>query len=89
MAALEKALDLAAALFRGEEVRRGGTNGNLYEEFEAGTEVYDCVMAIMKKLNLELFEYNDGIYITPGDANRIFGYTNEELKKEIGIKLNR
>lgn len=86
---LDKALEIVSELLNGEEIRRGGTNAGLYEEFALGTEVYDKVVTIFKKLNIELYEYNDGLYITAGENNRVFGYSNEELKKEIGIKLNR
>lgn len=86
---LDRALDIVSALINGEEVKRNGENAKLYEEFALGTEVYDEVLTIFKKFNIDVYEYNDGIYITAGDNNRVFGYTNEELKKEIGIKLNR
>lgn len=86
---LDKALDIVSALITGNEVKRNGSNASLYEEFALGTEVYDQVITIFKKLNIDLYEYNDGIYITAGDNNKVFGYTNEELKKEIGIRLNR
>ncbi len=86
---LDRALEIVSALITGNEVKRNGENAKLYEEFALGTEVYDQVVTILKKLNIDLYEYNDGIYITAGDNNRVFGYTNEELKKEIGIKLNR
>ena len=87
--ALEKALDIVSALINGEEIRRNGENAGLYEEFALGTQVYDEVKLILKKLNLDLYEYRDGLYITAGDNNQIFGYTNEELKRELGIKRNR
>lgn len=86
---LDKALDIVSALITGNGVKRNGENANLYEEFALGTEVYDQVMTIFKKLNIDLYEHNDAIYITAGDNNKVFGYTNEELKKEIGIKRNR
>lgn len=86
---LDKALDIVSALINGEEVKQNGENANLYDEFALGTESYDQVMTILKKLNIDLYEYNNGLYITAGDNNRVFGYTNEGLKKEIGVKLNR
>lgn len=86
---LDKALDIVSALITGEEVKRNGENAGLYEEFALGTEVYDQVMTIFKKLNIDVYEHRDALYITAGDNNRVFGYTNEELKKEIGIRLNR
>lgn len=43
----------------------------------------------MKKSNLRLYEYRNTLYVTAGDENRVFGYTNDELKKAIGLRLNR
>lgn len=86
---LDKALDIVSALISGNEVKRNGENANLYEEFALGTEVYDQVMTIFKKLNIDLYEYHNAIYISAGNNNRVFGYTNEELKREIGVRLNR
>lgn len=86
---LDKALDIVSILINGGEIKKNGDSGGLYEEYAAGTEVYDAVNTIMKKLNINIYEYNYGLYITGGEGNRVFGYTNEELKKEIGVKLNR
>lgn len=86
---LDKALDIVSVLITGGEIHRNGKEAALYEEYVAGTEVYDMVTSILKKLNINIYEYNYGLYITAGDNNKIFGYTNEELKKEIGVKLNR
>lgn len=86
---LDKALDIVSVLITGGEIRKNGANDALYQEYSAGSEVYDNVNAILKKLNINIYEYNYGLYITAGNGNKVFGYTNEELKKELGIKLNR
>lgn len=86
---LDKALDIVSTLINGSEIKRNGENANLYEEFALGTEVYDYVTTIFQKLNIDLYEYNNALYISAGDNNRVFGYTNEELKREIGVRLNR
>ncbi len=86
---LDYALDIVSVLIMGGEVRRNGENASLYEEYANGSEVYDMVTAIMKKMNIIVYEYNYALYITAGDNNKVFGYTNEELKREIGIKLNK
>ena len=86
---LDKALDIVSVLITGGLVQRNGDNASLYEEYALGSEVYDMVSAIFKKLNINVYEYNYALYITAGDNNKVFGYTNEELKKEIGVKLNR
>lgn len=86
---LDKALDIVSILINGGEIRKDGGSGGLYEEYAKAAEVYDIVNIIMKKLNINIYEYNYGLYITSGEGNRVFGYTNEELRKEIGVKLNR
>lgn len=78
---LDKALDIVSTLINGSEIKRNGENANLYEEFALGTEVYDYVTTIFQKLNIDLYEYNNALYISAGDNNRVFGYTNEELKR--------
>jgi len=86
---LSKALDIVSALVMGDEVSRNGRNATLYNEYSTNGDVYDMVLLVFKKLNINIYEYNYSLYITAGDNNRIFGYTNEELRKELGIKLNR
>lgn len=86
---LEKALDIVSALITGKTVDNKGENAGLYEEYQNNSELYDLAQTILKKMNLELYEYNNGLYISPGENNKTFGYTNEELKKAIGVKLNR
>lgn len=87
---LDKALEIMAKLLAGEEV--GGSrmaNAGLYEEYVSNSGVYDCVNRIAKQFHLSLYEYKNGLYVTAGEKNRVFGYSNEELKKAIGIKLNK
>lgn len=86
---LDKALDIVSRLLMGEEVSEGGTNGALYQEYNTNGEIYDIVRMSLAKLNLNLYEYGNGLYISPGENNRVFGYSNEELKKEIGVRNNR
>lgn len=87
---LDKALDLVSKLLIGEEVNKSHKeNVSLYEEYVSNANVYDCVHKILKRLNLSLYEYKEGLYVTAGEKNRVFGYTNEELKKAIGIKRNK
>lgn len=80
---LEKALELISALIRGEE------DPVLYEEYSSNSEVYKMTSMIAKKLGLNIYEYQNHLYLTSGERNRVFGFTNEELKKTIGVRLNR
>lgn len=87
---LEKALEIVSRLMNGEPVsREDKASLSLYEEYEENGQIYEYVNLILKKLNLTLYEYNYSLYITPGENNKIFGYSNEELKRELGVKLNR
>ena len=80
---LEKALELISDLIQGEE------NPVLYEEYISNSEVYRLTSMIAKKLGLSIYEYQNHLYMTSGERNRVFGFTNEELKKTIGVRLNR
>ena len=86
---LEKALDIVSKLITGEELTERGDNSSLYQEYNNNAEIYDIVHMSLKKLNLSIYEYNNGLYVSAGENNRVFGYTNEELRKELGIKANK
>lgn len=86
---LEKAVDLYAKLITGEDIIRGGANGSLYDDYYGNAEVYEIVGIILKKLNLSVYEYKESLFLSAGDGNRIFGYTNEELKRSIGVRYNK
>lgn len=85
---LDKAMDIYVKLLIGEEVGQSA-NASLYEEYRTNAQVYDVLDAMLKRSNLNLYEYEDGLYMTAGDKNRIFGFTNDELKKAIGLRLNK
>lgn len=86
---LEKAMDIYARLITGEEIKRSGANGNLYDDYYGNAEVYEIVGVILKKLNLNIYEYKESLFLSAGENNRIFGYTNEELKRIMGLRYNR
>lgn len=87
---MEKAMDIYAKLMMGEEIKRGqGTNKELYEEYIQNPEVYDVLELMLKRLNLHLYEHNEGLYLTAGDGNRIFGYTNDDLKRVMSLNNNK
>lgn len=87
---LSKALDIVSRLITGEEIGRDvKESSSLYDEYATNGEVYDITNSICKKLNLSLYEYEYSLYVSAGENNRVFGYSNDELKKEIGVKLNR
>ncbi|MGN0369055.1 MAG: DUF6063 family protein [Butyrivibrio sp.] len=86
---LEKALEITSKLLMGESVDEKGSNALLYEEYSHNAEVYDILMQILKKLDIKLYEYNNSLFISAGTNNKIFGFSNEELKKIMGLRLNK
>ena len=87
---MEKALEIYAKLTMGEEIKRSHPeNGSLYEEYEQNAEVYEILNQILKKLNLTVYEYREALYLSAGEGNRVFGYTNEELKRLMGLRYNK
>lgn len=86
---LEKALEITSKLLMGESVDEKGSNALLYEEYSHNAEVYDILMQILKKLDIKLYEYNNSLFISVGTNNKIFGFSNEELKKIMGLRLNK
>lgn len=87
---LDTALEIYKRLISGEEIRRNTLDSrSLYDEYYGNAEVYEIVSEIMKKLNLTVYEYNDGLFMTAGEGNRIFGYTNDDMKRLLGLRLNK
>ena len=75
---IEKALEISAKLAAGETVSEQGTNAALYQEYSTNPEVYDMVLLSLKKMELSVYEYN----------NSLFGYSNEALRRELGLRTN-
>ena len=86
---LERAVDIYAKLLTGEEISQGGAIASLYDAYYSNAEVYEIVGLILKKLNLNLYEYKESLFLSAGEGNRLFGYTNEELKRSMGLRYNR
>lgn len=86
---LDRALDIVSKLIAGEDVSERGANASYYQEYSNNASVYDIVNMSLKKMNLNLYEYNNGLYISAGESNTVFGYSNEELRRELGVRLNR
>lgn len=87
---LDKAVDILTKLMNGEEIGKNSqTNVALYEEYSTNAEVYDILNRMLTGMNIKLYEYNDSLYITAGDNNEIFGFTNKDIRNELGLKVNR
>ena len=85
---MEKALELFSKLITGENVSNK-ENGDLYEEYNSNMEMYNIFNSMLDKLNLTLYQYKNALYITAGEKNKVFGYSNEELRKMLGLRVNK
>ena len=82
---LEKALDIYSVLATGQSISaKDKETSELYSAFYADSEVYDITTGLLDRLNLKLYEYNETLFVTAGSGNKIFGYTNDDLKKILG-----
>ncbi len=87
---LSKAMDIFSILMSGEEIakNRPGTS-ELYQVYYANAEVYDLVTKLLARLNMSVYEYNETLFVTAGEGNKVFGYTNDDLKRIMGLRRNR
>ena len=86
----ERAMDLFSALIVGEEVsKKAGKNAELYDAYTSNAEVNEIVDTMLKKLGLKLYDSNESLFVSAGDHNRVFGFSNEELKRMMGLRLNK
>ena len=86
---LEKALDIVSLLVSGQDVGETSANSALYQEYSNNSEVYAIVQETLRHLELEIYEYKNSLYTAGKAGNTVFGFTNEEVKKALGIKLNK
>ena len=87
---IERALDIYSVLATGKSISaKDKETEELYNIFYSESEIYDLVVGMLKRLNLKLYEYNEAIFVTAGSGNRVFGYTNDDLKKMLGLRLNK
>ncbi len=88
--AIDKALDIYAALISGRSVSSSDAETKtLYNDYYSNSSVYEITGLLMKKLNLKLYEYGEALYVTAGEGNKVFGYTNDDLKRILGLRLNK
>lgn len=85
---IEKALEISAKLAAGETVSEQGTNAALYQEYSTNPEVYDMVLLSLKKMELSVYEYNNSLFAAPKAYGSLFGYSNEALRRELGLRTN-
>ena len=86
---LNKALDIYSALITGQNISlHDKATSELYNAFYADSEVYDITTKMLTRQGLKLYEYNESLFVTAGSGNKVFGYTNDDLKRLLGLRLN-
>ena len=87
---LEKALDIYSVLAAGRTISKADKEtADLYNDFYSDSEVYDLTTGLLDRLNLKLYEYSETLFVSAGTGNKVFGYTNDDLKKLLNLRLNR
>lgn len=86
---LDRALDIVSGLITGDTISENGPNASLYQEYNTNAQIYDIVHLSLKKMNLDVYEYNNSLFVSPGKNNKVFGYSNEQLRHEIGARNNK
>lgn len=81
-ATLEKALELFKTLLTKQEISREDDR-DLYEDYLYNSEVEEILNLMAEKLELDIYSYNEKIFLTPGINNKLFGYTHEDLRKAL------
>jgi len=76
------ALDIFNTLLAGEEVSKN-KNKDLYDRYIYNADVEDILQFIIEKLDMEIYRYNEKLYLCPCVENKVFGYNNEELRRKI------
>lgn len=62
-------------------------NDVLYQQY-CNFEVEQITEQMAKALDLEIYKFNDSLYVSPAVDNEIFGYTNQELIKSLAYVKN-
>ena len=46
------------------------------------------VLLSLKKMELSVYEYNNSLFAAPKAHGSLFGYSNEALRRELGLRTN-
>ena len=87
---MEKALDIYSVLATGRSLSSSDKEtAELYNAFYSDSEVYDITTSLLARLNLKLYEYNESLFVSAGSGNKVFGFTNDDMKKILNLRLNK
>jgi hypothetical protein len=79
---LDSSFEIFNALLEGQDVGQA-KNRELYERYRYNPDIEEMVQYIADKMGMELYHYNEKLFLSPGTGNRLFGYSNDDLKRRI------
>lgn len=79
---LSYATRILGELLSGNPVGKN-SNKELYDLYINDTEVENLLTTISKELFIEIYDYEEELFLSPGVNNRVFGYSNDEIKKKM------
>jgi hypothetical protein len=84
---LDEALAILKALLQGEVVSKVA-NVILYEKYRYSTDVGEMLHYLADKLELKVYTGDDQLFLCPQVGSRLFGWSNEELRRGINYINN-
>lgn len=85
---MKKALEIFAILIKGENINES-FNNDLYNEYRLNSSIQIDLEEIINVFDLNLYSYDQaGLFVSAGVDNKVFGFTNDELKSILKLKRN-
>lgn len=85
---MKKALEIFAILINGENINES-FNNDLYNEYRLNSSIQIDLEEIINVFDLNLYSYDQaGLFVSAGVDNKVFGFTNDELKSILKLKRN-
>lgn len=84
---LDTALEIINTLLQSKEISRTD-NQQLYQSYVNSAEVENLTNRIAEKMGFNIYRFNNTLNLCVMLNNKIFGYTNEELKRKVKM-LNK
>lgn len=84
---LEIAMDMLSCMLETGSVTRS-EHPREFIRYDQDAEVRDALDLFTEKLGLLVCEYKDALYLSSGVNNRVLGFSNTEIKNELGKGFN-
>lgn len=84
---MDVALDIINVLMQNKEIKKA-ENPTLYQSYVNNGEIENLTNKIAKKMGFEIYRLDNTLNLCVMLDNKVFGYTNEELKRKVKM-LNK